>query len=413
VTGTATSQDRSSNPRILVLTTTYPSHDDDPSGIFIAKLLRAIAKRGYDVRVVAPSDGTFHGKGTVHGMETVRFGYFFPRSWERLTARGGGIPENMAQSRLARLQVLPMMIAFLWVALRESRGCDLIYANWIGSGVVGAVVNLLTGKPLVVTFRGDDGYLARDRFIWRFFTNWVTKRSGFVAPVSGELTRIMLELGVPEEKCKLFRFGVDREMFHPLKEPRPLDGEVRLLYVGSLVAKKGVQDLVEAMANPALEEVRLVVVGEGILEAELIAQCARLGIEKSVEFKGPLPPAAVADVMRSCDLLCLPSYTEGRPNVVNEAMASGLAVIATRVGGIPDMVEEGETALLFEPGKVEELRECLRRLALSPELRARMGKAGHDFLVRAGVSWDATAEDFDRVFAGLISRRSLPKSAVK
>lgn len=387
-----------------MLTTTYPSHDDDPSGIFIAKLLRSIAKRGYDVRVVAPSDGTFHGRGTVHGMETLRFGYFLPRSLERLTARGGGIPENMAQSRLARFQVFPMMLAFLWVALRESRGCDLIYANWIGSGVVGAVVNLLTGKPLVVTFRGDDGYLARDRFIWRIFTKWVAKRSGMVAPVSGELTRIMLDLGVPEEKCRLFRFGVDREMFRPSEEPRPQDGEVRLLYVGSLVAKKGVQDLVEALADPDLDRVKLIVVGEGILEADLASRCARLGLAERAEFRGPLPPAEVAEVMRACDLLCLPSYTEGRPNVVNEAMASGLPVIATRVGGIPDMVREGETALLFDAGNVEELRECFLKLALSPELRAKMGKAGHDFLVRSGVSWDATAEDFDGVFSVLMSR---------
>lgn len=400
-----TDSEKSPKTRILVLTTTYPSHDDDPSGIFIAKLLQAISRRGYDVKVVAPSDGTFHGRRIVHGMETLRFGYFFPRSLERLTLRGGGIPENMAQSRLARFQVLPMMLAFVWVALRESRGCDLIYANWIGSGVVGAVVNLLTGKPLVVTFRGDDGYLARDRFIWRIFTKWVAGRSAMVAPVSGELTRIMLDLGVPKEKCKLFRFGVDREMFHPSAETRPRDGEVRLLYVGSLVEKKGVQDLIEALADPVMEQVKLVVVGEGILESALVDRCARLGLGKRAEFRGPLPPAAVADVMRSCDLLCLPSYTEGRPNVVNEAMASGLPVIATRVGGIPDMVQEGETAFLFDPGDIETLRECLWALALSPDLRAKMGKAGYDFIVRSGVSWDATAEDFDGVFAKLIVGR--------
>jgi glycosyltransferase involved in cell wall biosynthesis len=107
----------------------------------------------------------------------------------------------------------------------------------------------------------------------------------------------------------------------------------------------------------------------------------------------------VAEIMRSMDLLCLPSYMEGRPNVVNEAMASGLPVIATRIGGIPDMVREGETALLFDPGDVEGLRGCLRMLVNDPNLRKRMGRAGHEFVVQTGVSWDATAEEFDEIFS--------------
>jgi len=128
----------------------------------------------------------------------------------------------------------------------------------------------------------------------------------------------------------------------------------------------------------------------------------RLDMEERVEWKGLLPPAEVARLMRSSDALCLPSYMEGRPNVVNEAMASGLPVIAARVGGIPDMVIEGETALLFMPGNVTELLGCLVALVSDPERRLRMGKAGHDFLVRSGVSWDSTAEEFDVLFSGLV-----------
>jgi glycosyltransferase involved in cell wall biosynthesis len=383
------------------LTTSYPSSEQDPSSIFIARLLAAIRKRGYSIKVVAPSDGTFHGRREVYGIETARFGYFFPRSLERLTRAGGGVPENLAKSVLARIQLFPMMSAFLIASLKESRGYDLIYANWLGAGIIGAIVNLFTGKPLVVSFRGDDGYLARERLSWWAATRWVCERASFLAPVSGELLRILVELGAPEQKCRLPRFGVDVEMFHPSDSPSAGRDEVRVIFVGSLIPRKGLHDLLEAMADPRLSNIVLDVVGDGYFGAELKAMSARLGLGSRAAWRGALSQAEVARLMRSSDLLCLPSYMEGRPNVVNEAMASGVPVISTRIGGVPDMIVHGETGLLFDAGNVEELRQCLHILAADPGLRDRMGKNGRELLIRSGVSWDATAEDFDAIFASL------------
>jgi glycosyltransferase involved in cell wall biosynthesis len=392
--------------KVLALTTSYPSHEEDPSGVFIAKLLKAIRKRGYFVKVVAPSDGTFYGRRNVAEIETIRFGYFWPRSLERLTRGGGGIPENMAHSLLARLQLFPMMIAFFFVSIVQSRGADIVYANWLGAGIVGALVNLFTRKPLVVSFRGDDGYLARDRYIWRILTKWVIARTAVVAPVSGELLDIIRGLGTPEGKCRLPRFGVDIDMFHPAKAKADNGPEVRLLFVGSLTQRKGLNDLLEALDDPALENVRLTIVGEGLHGSQFMEMCERLGLMDRTDWKGLLPPLEVAAVMRSSDILCLPSYMEGRPNAVNEAMASGLPVIATRVGGIPDMAPEGKTALLFDAGNMPQLRQCLIRLVSDPELRKKMGAAGREFLVRTGVSWDSTAEEFDSIFSGILSNHS-------
>lgn len=392
--------------KLLVLTTSYPSHEEDPSGVFIAKLLTAIRRRGYSIEVVAPSDGTFYGHRSIGGIETVRFGYFWPRSLERLTRGAGGIPENMAHSLLARLQLVPMMIAFFFVSVVQARGADIVYANWLGAGIVGALVNLFARKPMVVTFRGDDGYLARDRFTWRTLTKWVVARASMVTPVSGELLDIIRGLGIPEHKCCLPRFGVDTEMFHPAEAKTDGAPKVRLLFVGSLIVRKGLHDLLEALVDPALGSVRLTVVGEGLYGPQLMEMCDRLGLKDHTDWKGILPPLEVAAVMRSSDILCLPSYMEGRPNAVNEAMASGLPVIATRVGGIPDMLEEGKTALLFEAGNVQQLRQCLIQLVSDPELRQRMGAAGREFLVKTGVSWGSTAAEFDSLFSDILRNPS-------
>jgi len=387
--------------KILVLTTCYPSDEHDPSGIFIARLLEAVQRRGFHITVLAPSVGTFYGRRTVNGIETIRFGYFFPRSLERLTVGLGGIPENIRKSLLAKFQVIPMMAVFVAMALREARRCHVVYANWIGAGVVGAIVRRLTGKPLVVSFRGDDGYLARDRPLWRRFTKFVLGRASIVAPVSSELLDIMRDLGATDSQCCLPRFGIDRDMFRPPDCRTKHDGDVRALFVGALIPKKGLQDVFEAMKDPALARVRLVIVGDGYYADDLRSLCANAGLAGRTEWKGLLSHEEVAEIMRAADLLCLPSYTEGTPNVVKEAMASGLPIVATTVGGIPDLVKHGETGLLFEPGNVGELRLCLAKLVDDAALRLRMGAAGHARISESGLSWDAAAEDFDRIFSAL------------
>ncbi len=386
---------------ILVLTTSYPAGEDDPSGVFIARLAQALKRSGYAIKVVAPSDGTFHGHKNLEGIETVRFGYFWPRSMERLTRPGGGIPVNMAASRLARAQVLPMMAAFLWRALLEARNVDVVYANWTGAGIIGALVNLITGKPMIISFRGDDGYLARDRRLWRILSVFICRRAAVVAPVSSEILNIMVDLGVPREKCFLPLFGVDTGMFRP-GPPAEGPGPITVLYVGALIPSKGVQDLLQALSSPELEGVRLVVAGDGLHRSQLMKMAEDLGLGERTEWLGMLPQPKVAEVMRSAQVLCLPSYSEGRPNVVNEAMATGLPVVATRIGGIPDMVEERKTALLYSPGDVVSLRAHLRALLEAPELRDRMGKAGRHRVEQAGLSWDATAADFGRLISGLL-----------
>lgn len=392
------------HPKILVLTTSYPSHSEDWAGVFIAKLMAAIKERGYTITVVAPAVPGFHGRHIVDGIETIRFGYFFPRSLERLTAGAGGIPENISGSLLAKIQLFPMMAKFLATALSASRSTDIVYANWLGAGIIGAAVNFLRGNPLVVSFRGDDGYLARDRLLWKCFAKWVIGRAWALAPVSKELLDIMVALGAPPAKCYLPKFGVDTELFQPPHGPRRKSDSVRVLYVGSLIPKKGLQDLIEALSDPEFIGVRLSVIGDGYYAANLKSLSEATGMKDRIEWLGIRKPQEVANAMRGADILCLPSHTEGTPNVVREAMASGLAVVATRVGGIPDLVQHGAAALLYDPGDINGLRACLRTLAANEDLRERLGKTGRELVVKSGSTWDSTAAEFDKLFRLLIEK---------
>jgi L-malate glycosyltransferase len=390
--------------RILLLTTSYPTHEDDPSSVFLSKLAAALSRIGYTIHVLAPSDGAFFGPRTVNGVETHRFAYFWPKSLHRLTTGSGGVPENLARSRLARLQVAPMMGVFLLRTLGPARRADIMYANWLGAGVIGAAANLLTGRPLVISFRGDDGYLARDRPLWRTLTKWASGRASVIAPVSSEIADILADLGIDRKKIRLPRFGVDTDMFHPpVSGPQDRDG-AQVLFVGSLIPRKGLADLLHAMAAPDLKTMRLTIVGDGYLRDDLNALATELGLCDRIVWKGLQTPDEVASLMRSSDMLCLPSYMEGTPNVVKEAMASGLPVIASRVGGVPNLVKDGETGLLFDVGDIDGIRSRLKKLLQDVELRRHMGRSGHEALIESGMDWTGTAEDFDDIFQSVMTK---------
>lgn len=384
--------------KVLLLTTCYPSHQQDPSGVFLDKLATALARIGYNVEVLSPSDGTAFGKLRVNCIKTFRFTYFWPRSLMVLTRGMGGIRENLTHSRLARMQLLPMMFLFLIHTLFQIRKYDLIYANWLGAGIIGAITNLLTSKPMVVSFRGDDGYLAKERFIWRILTRWVCRRASIVAPVSEGIREILLHIGVSGKKIVVPKFGVDLKLFQRNEHRISRADQVTVVFVGSLIRKKAPQDLIQAIKDPSLNNIRLVIVGDGILRQELVKECERAVLTERVEWRGARSQDEVAAILSSGDILCLPSYTEGKPNVIKEAMASGLPVIATRVGGVGELVTDGITGLLFSPGNVIELRECLKKLAADINLRVKMGKAGLEKIRQEGASWDATAKDFDEIF---------------
>ncbi len=391
-----------SKKTVLVLSTSYPNSSDDWSGIFIHKLSSALIGLGYRITVLAPSNGEFYGERSFDGVTVRRFSYFWPRSLERLCSGAGGIPENLNKSTLARLQVFTMTLAFFFHAMRSSANTGVIYANWLGSGVVGALVGLFRGIPLVTSFRGDDGYLARERLLWRIFTKFVIRRSSALAPVSGELAEICKELGAPSAKVFTPRFGVDLELFRPSESPKRADAGVRIIYVGSLIPKKGVQDLLHAISGQSFNQAILDIVGEGFYAEDLKKLAGSLGISYRVNWRGLASPDEVSRFMRSSDILCLPSHTEGSPNVVKEAMSCGLPVVATRVGGVPDLVEDNQTGYLCGVSEIGDLSEKLKLLIDDPDLRQSFGANARKRILTLGMSWTSTAEEFHRIFQSVV-----------
>jgi glycosyltransferase involved in cell wall biosynthesis len=199
--------------------------------------------------------------------------------------------------------------------------------------------------------------------------------------VSPELRDLLLAYGVPESKLRVFRLGIDLSDFHPSEKPTD---SFRVAMVGRFIEKKGFEYGLRAFARFLASGRRgtLVVVGEGELGARLHDVARSLGIDEHVEWKGWIPPVAVASVLARTHVLFAPSVVgqdgdrEGCPMVVQEACASGVVVVASRHGGLPDAVVHGETGFLAPEHDDDALARYLGALSDDADLRQRMASAG-------------------------------------
>jgi glycosyltransferase involved in cell wall biosynthesis len=218
---------------------------------------------------------------------------------------------------------------------------------------------------------------------------------GFVAP-SAFIAQAYRRAGLASERITVIPNGMDLDRFAPLK--RAASGPVRLLYVGYFGSHKGVDVLLQAVAMLDHVDVMLNMVGAGSQEAAYRARVAELGIENRVSWRGRMAPKDMPQVYAHADVVVLPSiWGENQPVCLMEAMACGLPVVASRIGGIPDIVEDEREGLLFDPGDPRALADAVESLALAPELRAAMGAKGRERL--STMSYQAQATNLLSLFA--------------
>jgi glycosyltransferase involved in cell wall biosynthesis len=323
--------------RIAVLTTSYPRYSGDPAGHFIADAVQALEARGVHVVVVSPA--TFRHFGIAYGA---------------------GIVGNL-RAQPARGVLLPAMVgSFALAAWRASRGADLVHAHWLPAGAVAAT----TRRPFVVQLWGTDVELARrvPRLARR-----VLRRARIVICPSTALANAARDLGARE--VRVIPSGVHVPPTAGDEEQPP-----HVLYAGRLSEEKGVLDLVAAA-----DGLPLVVVGDGPLR-DRVPQA--IGFLPNAELQVRLARAAV--------VVC-PSHREGFGVVCLEAMAHGRPVVASAVGGLEDLVVDGETGLLVPPRDPPALRAALERLLADRELRRRLGAAART-RARTKFSWERVTD---------------------
>jgi glycosyltransferase involved in cell wall biosynthesis len=319
--------------RVLVLTTSYPRHADDVAGAFVRDGVDRLRAAGHEVVVVSPA--AFHHFGIAYG---------------------DGIVNNL-RARPWKALLLPLFLAsFAVAARRAARDSEVVHAHWLPS----LLPAIATRRPVVLQLWGSDAALAARA---RPLARRLLRRARVVVVASQALATEARALGARD--VRVIPNGIDVPA-----DPAPPDEPPHVLYLGRLSEEKGVRDLAAAAAG-----LPLVVVGDGPLRAVLPSAV------------GMVPPAEVWGWLERASIVVVPSRREGYGVVAREAMAAGRCVVATRVGGLPDAVEDGVTGLLVEPGDVEGLRAALERALADADLRARLGAAARDRM-RAELSWE-------------------------
>jgi glycosyltransferase involved in cell wall biosynthesis len=256
----------------------------------------------------------------------------------------------------------------------RARGDDHVHAHFVNVAATVAWLSAeLAGRPWSFTMHGplDFDEVERHRIAEK------VARARLVVCISDFARAQLMRLVDPVhwDKLHVVHCGVLPSEYGP---PRTPSGTFEIASVGRLAPMKGFGILLEALAALRRDGVdaRLTLAGDGPQRSALEAAARRLGIADSVTFAGALGADEVSALLRRADVFCLPSFAEGVPVVLMEAMASRLPVVATAVMGVPELVRSGESGLLVPPGRAEPLAAALGELAADPELRERMGAAG-------------------------------------
>jgi glycosyltransferase involved in cell wall biosynthesis len=297
---------------------------------------------------------------------------------------------------------------------------DVVHTHTAKAGAVGRAAALLAGprRPVVVhTFHGHvlRGYFGRaGTLVFRAIETILARATDRLIAVSPEVRDELVGLGVaPESKFSVVRLGIELE-------PRiSFDGdpaEVRrrhgigadrfvVGWFGRMTAVKRTDDLLTTLA--ALRErgvdALLLLVGDGDDRERLEQRAHDLGLARSCLFLGYQED--VAPWYAVCDAVMLTSASEGTPVTIIEALAAGRAVVATRVGGVPDVVDEGETGFLVRPGDTRALAERLEILAREPDRRMAMGETGRERVLRR-YAVERLVDDVDALYRELLATTS-------
>jgi len=227
----------------------------------------------------------------------------------------------------------------------------------IPDGIAAVLLAKIMKKPVIVKMLGSDVNVDSKGFLINFIFKRILKHADLIVCVCEKLSREIVDRGNPEEKVITIEKSVNNDIFFPkdkkIQRSRlklPLDQKI-ILFVGNLLPIKGCIYLIKALAiiNEKSVDFYLYIIGDGPEMVYLKNTAIELKIEQYVKFIGSRPHVEIPDWLNASDLLCLPSLDEGHPNIVLEALACGIPVVASRVGGIPEIIKSAEEGLLVAP----------------------------------------------------------------
>ena len=393
--------------KISVFTSSYPRFPGDGTAPFIKSICENLAQLGHKVVVVAPYDPEVRQVKN-GGVQIHRFRYIWPNRMH-IMGHGRALDGDVRLRPIAFL-LLPFYLMAGFIKLLNitgQHGSQAIHVHWVlPNGLVAAWVAAWRNIPFILSLHGSDVFVAQRNPVFRSVARYVFHRAAGVTACSPELYQAALQLGAPPE-TRLMPWGANPTQFTPVfrtQEARKMFAvnpeQPLIVALGRLVYKKGFGTLIAAMPRivERFPQARLLVGGEGPLRQQLSNQVEALGISGQVSFAGGVPWDRVPELLASADVFVLPSQRDeygnldGLPTVLLEAMSSGVAVVASDIGGVRLVLEHGQSGLIVPPGEPVALAQAVLALVGDPDRRAAIGKAARQAVVER-FTWEIVTRE--------------------
>ena len=401
--------------KIAMLTTSYPKWPGETTAPFIEEIAAGIAARGHEVHVLMPHRSDLRRAAVERGVHLHTYRYAPRRTWEMwgyAAALQGDIGVRRTALLAAPLALSSSLLALLRLTARGD--FDLLHAHWVlPNAPVAALCARTRGLPLAISLHGSDVFLAEKSAPTAWVARWAARQAGVITSCSGDLAARLAALGAPSDRITVIPYGVDADAFKPgvdgvdtLRARLGIEpAEPVIFTLGRMVYKKGFGVLLDAFAAVVRDHPRAVLVlgGDGDLRDDLEHQARRLGISESVRFPGVIGRAEVPIFFEMAGVAVFPSVhdqrgnVDGLPNVLLEAMSLGRPIVASRVAGIPAVIEHGTHGLLAPEGDPAALAAALSRLVVDHELAARLGRAARQ-RVEQELRWSHIAARIEHAY---------------
>lgn len=339
-------------------------------------IAKHLARRGHEVHVITALDTGLPKESTEEGIYVHRI------FWQKI--RFVGVISFWTKVFLVLRKVNP----------------DIIHAQSIGICIPAFIAKKLLRKPYVVWGRGSDVYLP-GKFT-KSISKLVLKNANTVIALTDDMKREMQN--ICSREVSVIPNGIDLTSFGDLsrKEARSKlqikEGEKVILFVGTLRPVKGVRYLIEAMSgvNQDHPKAKLMLVGDGEEREELESLVEEFGLNERVKFIGRVQNEEIPQYMVASDVLVLPSLSEGFPVTILEAMASGLPIVATKVGGLPEIIKDGENGILVESKSPDEIAEKVLLILGDDGLREKI--SGNNRGEAKRYSWKSAVDKLEEIY---------------
>jgi len=393
---------------VLVLTTSFPLSISDSSGSFIFEKCKHLVRNGVQVKVISPYQKFSKRKELVEGVLVNRFRYFFPTKWQNV-AYGSGIPTNIKNSLLAKVQLPLFLFSFFLSTLKEIKYYDIVHAHWSIAGLIGLIVGKLFRKKIVLMMHGAEVFVLGNNFFLKFIlknTDFIISNSTFTEEKTLELCHIKNHSVIPPG-VDINRFYFQNNIPGLRKFLEILEEDILILTIGNFIHRKGFEYLIEAfniIANQhKITNIKLRIGGRGPLKPKYEKIINYYSLKSFVDFLGYIKNEEISSYYSEADIFVLPSIiddrgdTEGLGVVLLEANACKTPIIGSKVGGILDVIDDGVNGFFVEQKNARDLAEKIIQLAGDKELRTRIGENGRKMIV-SNFNWDDISKKIINIY---------------